>query len=125
MMYGAMNRLSTAGDVNPHRKGTYMSVTRKFLTALTISTALAGASFAQDATLDTVVASVGETDITLGHMIAVKQQLPEQYRTLPNDRLFPGILEQLVQQTLLANSCLLYTSPSPRDKRQSRMPSSA
>ena len=26
---------------------------------------------------------------------------------------------------LLAGSCLLYTSPSPRDKRQSRMPSSA
>ena len=25
----------------------------------------------------------------------------------------------------LVNSCLLYTSPSPRDKRQSRMPSSA
>ena len=24
-----------------------------------------------------------------------------------------------------ATSCLLYTSPSPRDKRQSRMPSSA
>ena len=28
---------------------------------------------------------------------------------------FPGVL----------NTCLLYTSPSPRDKRQSRMPSSA
>ena len=25
----------------------------------------------------------------------------------------------------LAGACLLYTSPSPRDKRQSRMPSSA
>ena len=25
----------------------------------------------------------------------------------------------------LAQTCLLYTSPSPRDKRQSRMPSSA
>ena len=25
----------------------------------------------------------------------------------------------------LATTCLLYTSPSPRDKRQSRMPSSA
>ena len=25
----------------------------------------------------------------------------------------------------LLNACLLYTSPSPRDKRQSRMPSSA
>ena len=28
-------------------------------------------------------------------------------------------------QSLLATGCLLYTSPSPRDKRQSRMPSSA
>ena len=26
---------------------------------------------------------------------------------------------------LLVTDCLLYTSPSPRDKRQSRMPSSA
>ena len=26
---------------------------------------------------------------------------------------------------LIYNACLLYTSPSPRDKRQSRMPSSA
>ena len=29
------------------------------------------------------------------------------------------------QQVYLAAACLLYTSPSPRDKRQSRMPSSA
>ena len=28
-------------------------------------------------------------------------------------------------QDLLKRACLLYTSPSPRDKRQSRMPSSA
>ena len=28
-------------------------------------------------------------------------------------------------KTLLVQTCLLYTSPSPRDKRQSRMPSSA
>ena len=28
-------------------------------------------------------------------------------------------------ETLLPRICLLYTSPSPRDKRQSRMPSSA
>ena len=26
---------------------------------------------------------------------------------------------------VISNNCLLYTSPSPRDKRQSRMPSSA
>ena len=30
-----------------------------------------------------------------------------------------------VAQHLGESSCLLYTSPSPRDKRQSRMPSSA
>ena len=28
-------------------------------------------------------------------------------------------------KSVTAKSCLLYTSPSPRDKRQSRMPSSA
>ena len=30
-----------------------------------------------------------------------------------------------IHQVTMVNSCLLYTSPSPRDKRQSRMPSSA
>ena len=39
-----------------------------------------------------------------------------------------GELPDEVQQILvnmMFNICLLYTSPSPRDKRQSRMPSSA
>ena len=35
--------------------------------------------------------------------------------------LLPGLLTAFI----IYNSCLLYTSPSPRDKRQSRMPSSA
>ena len=30
-----------------------------------------------------------------------------------------------LQPDVMFNPCLLYTSPSPRDKRQSRMPSSA
>ena len=34
-------------------------------------------------------------------------------------------LESSARQPELMNDCLLYTSPSPRDKRQSRMPSSA
>ena len=34
-------------------------------------------------------------------------------------------LRALANSYVLKNSCLLYTSPSPRDKRQSRMPSSA
>ena len=39
-----------------------------------------------------------------------------------------GWFEQKLMEILLVshpNNCLLYTSPSPRDKRQSRMPSSA
>jgi len=52
---------------------------------------------------DTVVASVNGTEITVGHMILVRESLPEQYRNLPNEQLFDGILEQLIQQTLLAD----------------------
>ena len=34
-------------------------------------------------------------------------------------------LLDLVNETLASRSCLLYTSPSPRDRQKSRMPSSA
>ena len=36
-----------------------------------------------------------------------------------------GIVDVFVKFISTTESCLLYTSPSPRDKRQSRMPSSA
>ena len=64
-------------------------------------------AFAQDAvppTAATVVATVNGTDITLGHMVAVRETLPEQYQSLPDDVLFNGILDQLVQQTALQQS---------------------
>ena len=48
---------------------------------------------------------------------------PKEERVLPwkilND------IKQLNQIAKDSKVCLLYTSPSPRDKRQSRMPSSA
>jgi peptidyl-prolyl cis-trans isomerase C len=50
---------------------------------------------------DTVVATVDGTEITLGHMIALRSSLPQQYNQLPPEVLFNGILDQLVQQTLL------------------------
>ena len=34
-------------------------------------------------------------------------------------------LDSLIEKLAKKSICLLYTSPSPRDKRQSRMPSSA
>ena len=44
-------------------------------------------------------------------------------RTLTLPRLAPDLRGE--SRPVLRMDCLLYTSPSPRDKRQSRMPSSA
>ena len=41
------------------------------------------------------------------------------------DALYSWGRPQRVMLLVMVDSCLLYTSPSPRDKRQSRMPSSA
>ncbi|HAW46022.1 MAG TPA: peptidylprolyl isomerase [Roseovarius sp.] len=54
--------------------------------------------------LDTVMATVGETEITLGHMLVLRGTLPEQYNQIPPDVLFRGVLDQLVQQELLSQS---------------------
>ncbi len=53
---------------------------------------------------DTVVATVDGTDITLGHMLTLRAGLPEQFQQVPADVLYPGILDQLIQQTLLADA---------------------
>ena len=50
----------------------------------------------------TVVATVGGTDITLGHMIALRERLPQQYSQLPDPALFEGLLEQLINQEALS-----------------------
>ena len=72
-----------------------------------LSAALVALSFAapvraEDPTAATVVAVVNGVEITLGHMIAAREALPEQYKALPDDVLFNGVLEQLIQQTALA-----------------------
>jgi len=55
-------------------------------------------------TSETVVATVNGTDITIGHMIMLREQLPPEYQSLADDVLFKGILDQLVQQTALSQS---------------------
>ena len=70
--------------------------------ALATGLALATPGLAQDtATADTVMATVGDTDITLGHMLSLRASLPQQYDQLTPDILFTGVLDQLIQQTLL------------------------
>lgn len=77
----------------------------RFFAGLALAASLALPVYAQDKpTADTVVATVNGTTITLGHMIALRESLPEQYKSLPPDVLFKGIMDQLVQQTLLEQS---------------------
>lgn len=54
------------------------------------------------ASVDTVLATVNGTEITLGNVIAMRERLPEQYQGLPDDVLLQGVLDQLIDQALLA-----------------------
>ncbi|MEM7519576.1 MAG: peptidylprolyl isomerase [Pseudomonadota bacterium] len=74
----------------------------QFLTAAAFGLMMAMPGLAQEEpNLDTVVATVNGTEITLGHMIVARASLPEQYQQLPDEVLFAGILDQLVQQSAL------------------------
>lgn len=86
--------------------------TRKAFTSLSAAVfALwaTGPAWAQDTAAETpdagkVVATVNGTEITLGQMIMARTTLPEQYLALPDDVLFNGILDQLIQQSVLAQT---------------------
>jgi peptidyl-prolyl cis-trans isomerase C len=75
-----------------------------FLGATACAVLVSTASIAQDVTADTVVAKVGDTEITLGEVIIARTELPAQYAQFPNEVLFDGLVDQLVQQQLLADA---------------------
>lgn len=76
-----------------------------FLPSLALAAVLAVPGAVQAAPdADTVVARVNGEQITLGHMIVAHASLPEQYRQLPAELLYEGILDQLVQQIALGQS---------------------
>jgi len=78
---------------------------RHFIASTALVFGLATASYAEDMpNAETVVASVNGKTITLGEMIMMKGSLPQQFAQLPDEMLFDGILNQLVQQALLAES---------------------
>jgi peptidyl-prolyl cis-trans isomerase C len=55
-------------------------------------------------TVDSVVATVNGAEITLGHVLQSRAALPQQYQQLPVEVLLPGLIDQLVQQTLLSQT---------------------
>jgi peptidyl-prolyl cis-trans isomerase C len=72
--------------------------------AIALNALLAVPAQAQDPSADTVLATVNGVAITLGDLIVTRDGLPEQYRQLPDEVLFKGILDQLVQQEALMQS---------------------
>lgn len=72
--------------------------------AFTLLLPVASAQAADEITADTVLATVGGAEITIGHMILARETLPQQYLQLPDDVLFNGLLDQLIQQNALAQS---------------------
>ncbi len=82
-----------------------MSKPLNFLAIPVLALGLATAALAESKPgADTVVATVNGTDITLGHMIQLRQSLPPQYAQVPAEVLFSGILDQMVRQELLKQS---------------------
>ena len=51
-----------------------------------------------------MLATVNGNEITLGHVIALRDRLPPQYQNLPDDVLMNGLVDQLVDQELLAEA---------------------
>ena len=64
--------------------------------------------------------SIAPYETTKGRRYRVRYRKPD--RSEAEKRGFTTIREAKLYLSMV---CLLYTSPSPRDKRQSRMPSSA
>ena len=82
-----------------------MAKMTKFLGVIALGAALmAGPVLAEELSPETVVATVNGKAITLGHMLVMRATLPAQYQSLPDDVLFKGIMDQLVQQAALAES---------------------
>lgn len=75
-----------------------------FCAAFALATVLAAPAMAQDPSADTVLATVNGVNITLGDVIVAREILPDQYRNLPDDVLYKGVLDQLVQQEALMQS---------------------
>ena len=63
-----------------------------------------GLASGENLTIESVVATVNGVELTLGHMQMIYSTLPDQVKSLPAERLWEGILEQTVQQEILAQA---------------------
>jgi len=73
-------------------------------TALSLTLAAVAPVQAEEVSFDTVVATVNGQDITAGHVFAFVGRLPAQYQQVPIDQIYSAILDQLINQRLMAES---------------------
>lgn len=92
-----------------------MIVKTHSIAALVVALALplAVPATAQDAS--TVVARANGVEITLAHVLALREMLPPQLQAAPGDRLFPALVNQLIDQELIAQS-MAAEALSPPDR---------
>lgn len=84
--------------------GFLVGVSLSALTALPVlaeGTTTEAAAATTPATRDTVLATVNGKAITMGDVIVTYASIDDQYKQMPDDQLFKGILDQLVQQVAL------------------------
>ena len=92
-----------------------MTFWKKTASILVITAMMSSSSFAQEATTaETVVATINGTDITVGHLILAYDTLPENYKSISTEQLFEGLLEQMIQQTLLSQTAQNPDAPAVR-----------
>jgi len=92
-----------------------MTFWKKTASILAITAMMSSSSFAQEATTaETVVATINGTDITVGHLILAYDTLPENYKSISSEQLFEGLLEQMIQQTLLSQTAQNPDAPAVR-----------
>ncbi|WP_095587746.1 foldase protein PrsA [Actibacterium ureilyticum] len=81
-----------------------MPVLPRTALAISLCALISAPAFAQEPAADTVIATVGGEDITLGHMIMMTQQLPPNYQALDDQVLYEAVLDQLIRQTAVAQT---------------------
>ncbi|ANB33167.1 peptidylprolyl isomerase [Rhodovulum sulfidophilum] len=81
-----------------------MSFALRPLAVLALGATLALPALADEIGPDTVVARVGDQEITIGHMIVLRAQLPAEYQQLPDDVLYQAVLDQLIRQTAVGEA---------------------
>nr|WP_319948496.1 peptidylprolyl isomerase [uncultured Shimia sp.] len=88
-----------------------MSKHLRILRSAAIALILAAPAVAEEeVSAENVIAVVNGEEITLGHLIMVRSTLPAQYDQVEDALLFDAVLNQAIQQTLLAQT---YTKDLP------------